>query len=99
MGTKPDDINDHPASLTYETNIPVNTYAQQRDNADHTGKDRLCSRCSGTVQIPVHYVRRGAGHGDRLREHQLRRRWYLLPPAECRDVDLLAGRLRNQTER
>ncbi|BBU80984.1 hypothetical protein EIMP300_23840 [Escherichia coli] len=24
---KPDDINDHPALLTYETNIPVNTYA------------------------------------------------------------------------
>lgn len=24
---KPDDINDHPALLIYETNIPVNTYA------------------------------------------------------------------------
>ena len=24
---KPDDIDDHPALLIYETNIPVNTYA------------------------------------------------------------------------
>ncbi|KEM60113.1 hypothetical protein AD47_3377, partial [Escherichia coli 6-319-05_S4_C3] len=27
---KPDDINDHPALLIYETNIPVNTYACSR---------------------------------------------------------------------
>ena len=27
---KPDDINDHPALLIYETNIPVNTYAYSR---------------------------------------------------------------------
>lgn len=38
---KPDDINDHPALLIYETNIPVNTYAwQQRDNADNAGKNQ-----------------------------------------------------------
>lgn len=27
---KPDDINDHPVLLIYETNIPVNTYACSR---------------------------------------------------------------------
>ncbi len=96
---KPDDINDHPALLIYETNIPVNTYACNSVIMPITlaKNQTVLHGVAEQFRFPAHHARRGAGHGDRLRGDHLAS--YAAAGICChqqcvRDVDLLRrGRL------